>query len=64
MVAGTRMWVPHICQPALSERRAARGESNRLADVGKTEGPVSDLPSPVSFSPSTPTSWLHKRPFV
>jgi hypothetical protein len=39
MVAGTQMWVPHICQPALSERRAARGESNGLADVGKTEAP-------------------------
>jgi len=52
MVAGTQMWVPHICQPALSERRAARGESNRLADVGKTEGrfrsPVSCFLFPVN----------------
>ena len=52
MFADTPIWVPHICpKPALSERRAARGESNGLADVGKAEGPVSDLPSPVPFFP-------------
>ena len=37
MFSGKQMWVPHICP--------------LLADVGKAEGPVSNLPSPVFFFP-------------